>query len=151
MEDLESLLAEFPVKTEVKVQWADMDAAQHVNNVIYFRWFESARVEYFTRMGQDVIHNDELPGFILAKQDGKYLFPVTYPDTMLVAVKVTNVLQDRFEMQCSIFSRRHHRMVFIGNATIVPYDYQKQAKSDLSELMIAKIAMLEKGPTKALR
>ena len=36
------LLADFPVLIAWPVQWGDMDAFQHVNNTVYFRWFESA-------------------------------------------------------------------------------------------------------------
>ena len=45
------LLAEFPVVLTVAVQWGDQDAMQHVNNVVYFRWCESARIAYFGRIG----------------------------------------------------------------------------------------------------
>ena len=33
------------------VAWADMDSFRHVNNVVYFRYFENVRLEYFRRIG----------------------------------------------------------------------------------------------------
>ena len=44
------LLAGFPVVVEQAVAWGDMDSYQHVNNVVYFRYFENARLEYFRRL-----------------------------------------------------------------------------------------------------
>ena len=44
------LLAGFPSIVELDVAWGDMDSLGHVNNVVYFRYFENARVEYFTRL-----------------------------------------------------------------------------------------------------
>ena len=38
------LLADFPVTVEIPVAWGDMDAMGHVNNVVYFRYFETARI-----------------------------------------------------------------------------------------------------------
>ena len=35
----------WPIQTEIPIQWGDMDAFSHVNNVIYIRWFETARIE----------------------------------------------------------------------------------------------------------
>jgi acyl-CoA thioester hydrolase len=40
-------LREFPVQVEIPVAWGDMDAFGHVNNVVYFRYFESARIACF--------------------------------------------------------------------------------------------------------
>ena len=37
-------LAGYPVRIEVPVAWGEMDAFGHVNNVVYFRYFESARI-----------------------------------------------------------------------------------------------------------
>ena len=33
----------FPCKRRVDVQWGDVDRMQHVNNVVFFRWMETAR------------------------------------------------------------------------------------------------------------
>src|SRR5881396_95323 len=40
-------LAAHPIVISLPVQWGDQDAFGHVNNVVYFRWMESARIEYF--------------------------------------------------------------------------------------------------------
>ena len=37
---MKELLKTFPVVTKIPVIWGDMDSFQHVNNVIYFRYFE---------------------------------------------------------------------------------------------------------------
>ena len=42
-----------PVAVDRPVRWGDMDAFQHVNNTVYFRWFECARLEYFQAVGFD--------------------------------------------------------------------------------------------------
>ena len=48
---VKELLSAYPVITEQAVIWGDMDAFQHVNNTIYFRWFETARIRYFEEIG----------------------------------------------------------------------------------------------------
>ena len=37
-------LADYPIVFEQRVAWGDMDAFGHVNNVIYYRYIESARL-----------------------------------------------------------------------------------------------------------
>jgi methylphosphotriester-DNA--protein-cysteine methyltransferase len=39
------------VSISIPVAWGDMDAYQHVNNAMYARWIESARIAFFTRVG----------------------------------------------------------------------------------------------------
>lgn len=139
MEELES----FVVQTKLKVQWGDMDAAQHVNNLSYLKWFETARVDYFLKLGQDVTINDGQPGFILAKQDIKYLFPITYPDQVMIGVKIRELQVDRFNMECKIFSQKHQRLVAIANGMIVTFDYQNGKKANIPEEVRQKIIALE--------
>jgi acyl-CoA thioester hydrolase len=40
----------YPVVIEIPIAWGEMDAFQHVNNIFYFRYFESARIAYFGRL-----------------------------------------------------------------------------------------------------
>ena len=39
----------FPVVVEFPVRWGEIDALGHVNNTVYFQWFESARIAFFGR------------------------------------------------------------------------------------------------------
>lgn len=144
MNNIRDEQTQFPVLLELPVQWGEMDAAGHVNNLIYLQWFESARAEYFTRLGQDIVFNEAGgPGFILAKQSCKYLFPVTYPDTVTVGVRVTEINEDRFTMHCKIWSGRHQRLVAIANGVIVTFDYHKREKTEVPAHLKKMIHLLE--------
>ncbi len=137
-------LSAFPVATAIPVQWGEMDAAGHVNNVVYLRWFEHARVAYLDELNYPVVLEQEgLPGVILAKQDCKYLFPVRYPDTVTMGIKVTGIEKDRFVMHCKMFSQEHQRLVAIANAVIVTYDYKKQRKAVIPARLRLGIQQLE--------
>ena len=45
------VLDDYPVVIELPVVWGEMDAFSHVNNIIYFRYFESARLAYVEQTG----------------------------------------------------------------------------------------------------
>ena len=51
------LLVDFPVTVEIPVAWGDMDAMGHVNNAVYFRYFETARISCFADLGLDELRN----------------------------------------------------------------------------------------------
>ena len=53
-------LAHYPVRLVVPVAWGEMDSMRHVNNIVYFRWFESARFAYFERIAGE--HERPVPG-----------------------------------------------------------------------------------------
>ena len=124
------------------VAWGDMDAAQHVNNTVYFRYFESARIAYFERIafGLDFPHSI---GPILAHAQCRFRFPLTYPDTVSVGTGVTGLGEDRFVMRCTVISHRHGKVAAQGDGLIVSYDYRKQQKVPLPAEVRAAIIALE--------
>jgi len=141
---MEELLKEFAVTIELPVQWGEMDAAKHVNNAVYIRWGESARISYFDELGIDSNFNEEV-GPILGWQDCKYIFPVTYPDTITVGVKTMEIKSDRFMMECHMFSHKHNRIVAINKNSIIAYNYKKLKKADLPDSWVGKIRSMEKA------
>lgn len=124
------------------VAWGDMDAAQHVNNTVYFRYFESARIAYFERIafGLDFPHG---VGPILAHTQCRFRFPLTYPDTVSVGTSVTGLGEDRFVMRFTITSHRHGKVAAQGDGLIVAYDYRTQQKTSLPAAVRAAIIALE--------
>ena len=133
------------VRIEVDVAWGDMDAFRHVNNVVYLRWFESARIHYFGRIG--FINHMESTGVgpILAETRCRYRFPVTFPDRITATVSVREIGEDRFVMDYRLYSDRHTRLVAEGEGTIVCYDFNVGAKTEIPGAVRAAIEELEAG------
>jgi len=50
-QSLKQLENQYPVILNQDIIWGDMDAFGHINNTVYFRYFENARIEYFNRIG----------------------------------------------------------------------------------------------------
>jgi len=140
-----SELDEFPVTLRVPVAWGDMDAFGHVNNTVYLRWFESARIAYFERIRFGGSSSGTMPavGPILARTQAVYKLPLTYPDTVDVGTRVTQVEKDRFTMLYRVVSERHATVACEGDARIISYDYRAGAKTALPDEVREAIEALE--------
>jgi acyl-CoA thioester hydrolase len=136
-------LGEFPVVIEVPVAWGEMDAFGHVNNAVYFRWFESARMAYLARIGYDRPDALEGLGPILASTSCRFRIALDYPDTVRVGARVAEVLADRFRMVYSAVSERHGKVAAEAEGWIVSYDYRERRKAPLPESIRQAIADLE--------
>jgi acyl-CoA thioester hydrolase len=136
-------LADFHVTASFPVHWGDMDAANHVNNTVYLKWTESARLEYFKAMGMDTSFSGDDAGPILAWQDCKYIFPVTFPDTIHIGIRTLDVQEDRFRMECGIFSEKHGRLVAVTKQVIVPYNFLELQKVPMPEAWLEGIEAIE--------
>ena len=141
---IQELLKDYPVISTIKVQWGDMDAARHVNNIIYLKWFETGRIEYFELLGFTDFSGEKLQiGPILGSIQCKYIFPVTYPDTVFIGTRVRDVEKDRFVIETAIVSERHERLAALGSGVAVAYDYKKLQKASLPEELKNKIITIE--------
>lgn len=128
---------------EVPVAWGDMDAYQHVNNTMYFRWFEDGRIAYFAKVG---IHElKEATGIapILSATQCRFRLPLSFPDTVSIGTRVSEVLEDRFTMKYVVVSHRHGKVAAEGEGTCVAFDYRALAKAAYPEALRQRIEALE--------
>src|SRR6516165_7879634 len=102
--EVENLLAGFPVIVEQAVVWGEMDSYRHVNNVVYFRYFENARLEYFRRLDWFQFERATGVGPILAATQARFRKPLTYPDTVSVATRIATLAEDRFILDVIVVS-----------------------------------------------
>ena len=137
------LLDGFPVVTEIPVAWGEMDALQHVNNVTYFRYFETARIDYFKHI--DLMENITITqvGPVVAETSCRYKVPVTFPDTLLVGTKITDLQDDRFTMKYQVVSKKLNKITTLGSATVVMFDFKTNQKANLTPEILATIQQLE--------
>lgn len=137
------LLKDFPVIIEIPVAWGEMDAFQHVNNIVYFRYFESGRMAYFERIGFDETMSQTGIGPILAHTQCRYRKALTYPDTVTVGTRVTALSEDRFTMEICLMSRKLQKISAEGTAELVAFDYRENCKAPLPEEIRKNIEALE--------
>ena len=76
-------------RVEIRVAWGEMDAYGHVNNTVFLRWLETARIEWFEAV--DFPEVEGKLGPVLRTANLEYLLPVKYPDTIEVSVTATRV------------------------------------------------------------
>ncbi len=132
---MQNLLADYPVVIEFPIHWGEMDAFNHVNNVVYFRYFESGRIAFFDALGVEGFSTTEGVGPILAAIDCKFKFPLTFPDTVAVGTKITEIGEDRFTMHHRVVSRRHNRVAAEGDGVVVTFDYAAGRKAPIPAVL----------------
>jgi acyl-CoA thioester hydrolase len=138
-----ALLDGYPVVVEQAVAWGDMDSYQHVNNVIYFRYFENARLEYFRRMGWFEFEAQTGIGPILAATECRFRRPLTYPDMIAIGARISHVGEDRCTMDYCLVSERLNDVAAKGHGTIVTFNYREGKKVPMPAEVRKRIAELE--------
>jgi acyl-CoA thioester hydrolase len=138
------LLAGFPVIVMQNVVWGDMDAYQHVNNVVYFRYFENARLEYFRRLDWFAYEGATHIGPILASTQARFRRPLTYPDTIAIGAKLLDIENDRFHLEHKIVSQAQGQIVTEGQGTVVAFHYRDNMKVPVPEELRQRILELER-------
>ena len=141
--ETQNLLAGFPVVVEQDVVWGEMDAYQHVNNVVYFRYFENARLEYVRRLDWFALETATGIGPILSATQARFRRPLTYPDTVAIGARLLTMEADRFHLEHKIISHNQREVVTEGQGTIVTYHYAQGKKVPIPEELKRRILALE--------
>ena len=141
---MEDLLASYPRVIELPLEWGDMDAMRHVNNTVYFRWFESARIAYFLDVGLLQSMESTGVGPILASTDCRFRMPLEYPDTVSVGTRVPKIGDDRFQMEYVVVGHRAGQVAAQGSGLIVTYDYRAGRKAPIPDSVRERTIEIER-------
>ena len=136
------LLDGFPAIASIPVQWGEMDAYGHVNNTVFFRYFETARIEFLDLCGFLEAYEELKIGAILHSTGCRFRLPLFYPDTIEVGGRATDVGDDRFVMEYRVVSLDQGAVAAEGTGTIVSFDYKQRAKTPIPEFVQKKLAEL---------
>lgn len=126
---MEEILAPYKIRLDIPVLWGHMDSMGHVNNTIYLRYMESARLDYFLRFDPTMIG----AGMILHSIDCRFRIPLTYPDTVTVGARITKIEPFRVTMHQIVVSHQYGKIAAEGSALMVGYDYKKLEKAPIPE------------------
>ena len=117
-----------------RVRFGDLDAMRHLNNVVYLRYFESARIAFLRTLIPD--HTPDNPerddfGLIFAEGHINYRSPVTFDEEVAVTCTVDEVRRSAFKVPFQMHVGE--RLVAEGYGWLVGFDYTQQKSSALPE------------------
>ena len=115
----------FPYEIEIEVAFRDIDAMGHVNNAVFFSYFETARVKYIMKVFEpgDLADFDllDLP-LILVQATCSYKSPALLGENLKVGIGLSRFGNKSFDLLYQILGQ-DGRLVATGKTVQVMYDY----------------------------
>ena len=143
LEQPHELLRDYPVVVSLAVEWGDQDSFGHVNNTVYLKWCETARVVYLEQIAMWQMIEAEGVGPILAAIGCNYRRPVTFPDTVQIGARVSKIGNSSFHMVHHIVSLKENLIVADSDSVLVFVEYKRNQSLPVPHNMREAIAQLE--------
>lgn len=93
----------YRVFRSVPTRWADNDVYGHVNNVVYYSWFDTAVNALLIEQGALDIHHGTTVGFV-AETHCNYFAALAYPQTIDVGLRVAHIGTSSVRYEIGLFA-----------------------------------------------
>lgn len=140
---MSDLTEKYPIVLKQSLIWGDMDAYDHINNTVYFRYFEDARIAYFDKIGVNQYKREHQIGPILASTKCDFRLPLQYPDNIQITATIRDIKEKRFSMKYQVFSEKFQGLAAEGEALVVFYDYGVGKSCAIPKSIVEAIEKIE--------
>lgn len=128
---------------DISTRWSDNDAYRHVNNVVYYSFFDTAVNEYLIRNGGLDVENSPVVGLVVETQC-RYFSPVAFPDRLQVGVRVAHMGNSSVRYELAIFREEEKLACAQGYFIHVYVDRQSHRSVSLPEPTRSLVAALQR-------
>ncbi len=125
----------------ISTRWMDNDAYGHVNNVVYYSWFDTAVNAYLIEQGALDIHAGETIGLVI-ETHCNYFASLTFPQTVQVGIRVAHLGTSSVRYEVGIFgesgltaAKGHFVHVYVDKQTRRPVPLPTHLKTVLEALL----------------
>ena len=88
----------------ISTRWMDNDAYGHVNNVVYYSWFDTAVNAYLIEQGALDIERSEVIGLVIETQCN-YFAPLAFPQTVEAGIRVARLGSSSVRYEVGLFAQ----------------------------------------------
>jgi acyl-CoA thioester hydrolase len=113
--------ANYPYFTDITTRWMDNDIYGHVNNVVYYSYFDSVANKYLIEEGGLDIQQAKVIGFVVASAC-EYKSPIAYPEPIEAGFRVNKLGNSSVEYGVAIFQQGQPTASAVGTFTHVFVD-----------------------------
>ncbi len=127
----------------ITTRWSDNDALQHVNNVVYFSYFDTAVTYFELSKGVADLVNGVIR-VVMAETNCRYLRSVAFPDRITVGLRAAHVGRSSFRYDLAVFrddedeasAEGHVIRVFVEAATQRPVPIPDGSRAILESVLV---------------
>lgn len=94
----------YRVFRSIGTRWADNDVYGHVNNVVYYSWFDTAVNAWLIEQGALDIHAGEVIGLVIETQC-TYFAPLAFPQTVEAGLRVAHLGRSSVRYEVGLFAQ----------------------------------------------
>jgi acyl-CoA thioester hydrolase len=133
----------FPVKLQLRLDWSEMDMFGHINNVMFFKFIQASRVNYWevTEFHRD--YKDKGVGPLLVSSSCQFRKPLFYPGNIVVEARVDFIKNSSMGIHHRILNDKGE-IAAEAQDVVVLFDFKKNEKATISEQIREAIEKLEK-------
>jgi acyl-CoA thioester hydrolase len=106
--------AAFPHFCEIATRWMDNDVYGHVNNVVYYSYFDTAVNQFLIERGVLDIHKGEVVGFVV-DSGCSYFSPIAFPDVVHVGIRVAKLGNSSVRYEIGIYRNEEAMPAAVGH------------------------------------
>ncbi len=124
-------MASHPIfTTRIPLRWADMDSYNHVNNALYLRYMEEARLQLLYEMGYRLDGSGQGP--VVINVSATFLIPLSYPETVIVDCYADEAGRSSFMTHYKLYGEKNKKALACeGSAKVVWIDTETNASVKL--------------------
>ncbi|MEP5763436.1 MAG: thioesterase family protein [Halieaceae bacterium] len=134
--------ADYPRFYPLTTRWSDNDIYGHVNNVVYYSYFDSVANRYLIEQGGLDIQNAPVVGFVV-NSGCQYLSPITYPEPIEAGLRVDKLGNSSVQYGIGIFREGdsvpaaygHFVHVFVDRASNKPITIPEALRTALERIL----------------
>ena len=132
----------YKVFRSIGTRWMDNDVYGHVNNVVYYSWFDTAVNAYLIEQGALDIHHGETIGLVIETQCN-YFSPLAFPQTVEAGIRVAKLGTSSVRYEVGLFAqgepltaaKGHFVHVYVDKLTRRPSPLPAKLKTTLETLV----------------
>lgn len=95
---------DFPLSLLLRIDWSEMDTYQHVNNVNFMKYMQSARVQFWEVTGLHKMHLETKKGPMLVSTKCDFKHPLFFPGNVLIKTKVEFIKNSSFGLHHKLYN-----------------------------------------------
>ena len=129
----------------IEVRFRDCDALRHVNNAVYFTYFEQARLVMGETLGLRRVLEDAGLGLILAHTSCDYKAQLVFGEQIDVRVGIDTIGRRSFAYRMEARRVRDGAVVALSRSVQVVFDYGAQQTAPVPDTLRDKLEALASG------